>query len=136
MSILLTRKSQKVWKNLKESDQIQIGRLKEKKYFSNELRSYNYIVPEFMPVILSQGCGGATHHPKSAKRSTFYHKVGKKWGFMRGLGPKGPLSRVPHPLKSSLVCLNLCLKLSSLEQAHDARNAAHSKQKATSAYKI
>ena len=28
---------------------------------------------------------GATHHPKSAKRSTFSHKMGKKWGFVRWL---------------------------------------------------
>ena len=27
--------------------------------------------------------GGATHHPKSAKRSTFCHKVGQKWHFCR-----------------------------------------------------
>ena len=48
--------------------------------------------------------------PKSAKRSTFSHKVGQKWGFCRRvrgvrfkkvhfLGPKGPLLGVPHPPK-------------------------------------
>ena len=29
--------------------------------------------------------------PKSAKRSKFCYKMGQKWGFVRGVGPKGPL---------------------------------------------
>ena len=29
------------------------------------------------------GAGGAMHPPKSAKRSTFSHKMGQKWGFCR-----------------------------------------------------
>ena len=46
-------------------------------------------------------CRGATHPLKSAKRSTFSHKMGKKWGICKRvkggevqkvnfLGPKGP----------------------------------------------
>ena len=53
------------------------------------------------------------HPPKSAKRSTFSHKVGQKLGFCRRvrgvrfkkvhfLGPKGPLFGVLHPPKSIL----------------------------------
>ena len=52
--------------------------------------------------VVRGGAGGATHHPKSPKRSTFSHKMGQKWVFCRRvkgdevqkvhfLGPKGPL---------------------------------------------
>ena len=53
-----------------------------------------------MPV--ARGCGGATHptsHPLNlTKRPLFatkWAKNGVLWGVSR-LGPKGPLSRVPH----------------------------------------
>ena len=57
------------------------------------------------------GCGGCdAPPPKSAKRSTFSHKMGQKWGFCRRvrgvrfkkvhfLGPKGPLFGGPAPPK-------------------------------------
>ena len=52
--------------------------------------------------------GGATHHPKSAKRSTFSQKVDQKWDFcmsVKGVrfkkstfwGPKGPYFGDPAP---------------------------------------
>ena len=40
------------------------------------------------------GKGASQHLPKSSKRSTFSHKMGKKWDFvggLRGWGPKGSL---------------------------------------------
>ena len=40
------------------------------------------------------GCRGCNAPPKSAKRSTFSHKVGQKWGFCRrvwGWGSESPL---------------------------------------------
>ena len=57
---------------------------------------------------VARGCGGCDAPPKSAKRSTFSHKVGQKWGFCRRvrgvrfkkvhfLGPKGPLFWGPAP---------------------------------------
>ena len=63
---------------------------------------------------VARGCDAP---PKSAKRSTFSHKVGQKWGFCRRvrgvrfkkvhfLGPKDPLFGGPAPPPKSILAMD------------------------------